>query len=189
MSNETKRVIVRGKASFAKILGDPVPNYNKNGKEWKMDLVLTTEEAVNDVKEAGIEDRIKRKDGYLDGRPFLSFKRAEFQKSGKPNDPIPVVDAAGRPWDREKLIGNESDVDVKFNVVDYGKGKFAGVYIQGVRVLDLVPYEAQQFAPLDKDDPYNRQAEELAAFKEDFGLGEAPEVDVDIDDLDDEIPE
>lgn len=181
MSNGTTKLVIRGTLFFAKVLGDPGLNYNKDGNEWKFDLVLDTDEAVNDVKEAGIEDRIKQKKDYAGGRPYLSLKRPEFQKNGKPNEHIPVVDAAGRAWDHDVLIGNETKADVKINVVDYGKGKFAGVYPQGIRVLDLVPYEAQQFAPLAEDDPYNRQARELAEFKEDFGLVD--------DDLDDEIPE
>lgn len=187
MANNTTTVTLRGKASFAKILGAPVLNYSKDGKEWKMDLVIT-KDTVKEVKGYGIGDRVKSKDDYLDGRPFLSFKQAELRKDGTPNDPIKVVDINGKPWDHTKLIGNESDVDVKFRVVDYGVGKKNGVYIAAVRILNLVPYERQEFAPVTEDDDFAgnlAQAEDLvqadAEFQKDFGL--EAELDDDIEEI------
>ncbi len=178
MANNTTTVVLRGKTSFAKILGAPVLNYSKDGKEWKMDLVLT-KEAVKEVKQYGIGDRVKSKDNYLDGQPHLSFKQPEFRKDGTPNDPIKVVDITGKnPWDQTKLLGNDSDVEVKFRVVDYGVGKKRGVYIAAVRVLNHIPYETQEFAPLSADDEFAGNlaaAEEMVAaanneFKRDFEL-------------------
>lgn len=190
--SDTQKVTVRGTLSFAKILGEPVPNYNKDGKEWKLDLVLDTPEAVRDVEDVGLKDRIKNKADYVDGKPYISLKHRETFKDGTKQDPIPVVNDKGLPWNPETLIGNGTKADVKFTVVDYGKGKYPGVYVKGVRILELVPYVAQPFAPLAKDDPYNRQdAElaELAADDDDEGdADEAHEIDDDNDDLEDEIP-
>lgn len=151
-------LVLRGKAHYAKILGDPVLNFSKDGKEWKMDLELINEGFEKELEAAGIADRVKNKEKYLDGAPHLSFKQKELKRNGSANDPIEVVDAAGNPWDQSKLIGNESIVDVKFVVVDYGKSMPKGVYIRKVRVLDLVPFENNDFEPLDENDEFYQKA-------------------------------
>lgn len=188
---DIKTVVFRGKASFAKILGDPILNYNKDGKEWKMDLELTDRASVKEAKGLGIGDRVRQKEGYLDGSPFMTFKQAELRRDGTPNQPITVVDPLGKPWNQNTLIGNGSDVDVKFVVMDHGPGKKHGVYIRGVRVLNLVPYERQEFEPISEDDEFYKEAkaaEEKAAqadkeFKKDFGLETSDEKS-----LDDDVP-
>ncbi len=182
MANKNQTFVIRGKASYAKILGDPIPNYDKSGREWKMDLQLTSKESVKEMKAAGIGDRVKTKENYLGGAPFMSFKQAEFRKDGvTKNEPIKIVDAAGKPWDPDKLIGNGSDVDVKFAKVDYGPGKKPGVYIRAVRVLSLVPYEKDDFGAVSEDDEFFQEALKVSddEFAKDFGLS---------DDLDDELP-
>jgi hypothetical protein len=156
--NNDAIVYVRGKTSFAKILGNPVDNYAKDGKEWKMDLVIS-DETAKEMKQYGISDRVKIKDGYVDGQKYLSFKQPEYRKGGDGtpvrNQPIKVVDIKGETWPDDKLIGNGSDVDVKFRVVDYGKGKKPGVYISSVRVLKLVSYtKKEDFPEITEDDPF-----------------------------------
>lgn len=165
-NNERTTEVIRGKASYAKILGDPVLNYSKDGKEWKMDLEID-KGTEKEVGKLGIGDRVKRKDNYLDGKPFMTFRQREFRPNGDANAPIRVVDAAGNDWPEDKLIGNGSVVDVKFTVVDYGKGKKKGVYISSVRVLDLVPYSKTEFAPLDEDDEFYEAAVEAEQNSED----------------------
>jgi hypothetical protein len=187
--NDVKTVVLRGKVNYAKVLGAPVGNKFDDTKNWSMDLILDNN-AVKEVKALGIGDKVKSKDNYLDGQSFLSFKQSEFKRDGTPNKPIDVKDIVGNPWPQDKLIGNGTDVDVKFVVMDYGVGKKKGVYIRSVRVLSLVPYERQEFNPLSEDDPFYKQlaeAEAMAAamkesedrsFKETF-VGE---------DLDDDLP-
>lgn len=153
MSDKVKTVTLRGKTQYAKILGDPILNYQKDGKEWKMDFVLTGSDTVNELKKLGIADRIKSKPEYLDGAAYLTFKQREFKKDGSPNKPIRVVDKSGQPWG-DKLIGNGSDVDVQFVVIDYGPGMKKGVYIRGVRVLKLVEYDKPLFDDLDENDEF-----------------------------------
>ena len=167
----TNTVTLRGKAYYAKILGDPIPNYNKDGREWKMDLILT-KAALPELKKLGISDRVKSKEDYCDGQPYLTFKQRELKKDGSTNKPIQVVDVRNKPWDQDTLIGNGSDVDVKFVVVNYGPGMKDGVYIRGVRVLNLVPYNKPAFDELSEDD--------------EFYSGEAPDS-FTADDLDDDI--
>lgn len=186
LSNSTIAVI-RGKTSFAKILGEPVLNYSKDGKEWKMDLVLDPP-VVKELKALGLSDRVKKKDDYLDGKSYITFKQRELRPDGTPNEPVRVVDINGQPWDHTKLLGNGTTVDVKFTVRDYGVGKKQGVYIRSVRVLDLVAYNKEEFAPISEDDEFYKAAKEMADandaevdkdFREKF-LGET-------DDLDDEV--
>jgi len=185
MASKTQTFVIRGKAMYAKILGEPIPNYDKSGKEWKMDLQLTDKNSLKELKAAGIGDRVKTKDNYLDGSPFMSFRQAEYRKDGvTKNEPIKIVDAAGKPWDDNKLIGNQSDVDVKFVKMDFGPGKKPGVYIRAVRVLNLVPYEKDDFGAITEDDEFFQEAVKVSdeEFAKDFGLQG------DVDDLDDELP-
>jgi hypothetical protein len=148
----------RGKTSYAKILGEPVLNYTKDGREWKMDLIID-ENTVKEAKKFGMGDRVKRKEDYADGQPYLSFKQRELRKDGEPNRPIQVVDASGAPWAQNALIGNGSVVDVKFAIVE-NPGMKDGVYIRAVRVLDLVPYNSETFGTLDKSDPYYKAVDD-----------------------------
>lgn len=161
MSNTTT-VVIRGKASYAKILGDPVLNFSKDGKEWKMDVKIN-KDTVKELTGYGIKDKIKTKEGYLDGEPHLTFKQAEFQKSGKPNEPIKVTDILGNPWNDKELIGNDSDVDIKFVIIDYGAGKRKGMYIRSVRVLKLVPFNKADFGKVDETDEFYLLAKEAEA--------------------------
>lgn len=116
---------------------------------------------------------------------FISFRHRELKKDGSKADPIKVVDAAGRPWNGA-LIGNGSTVDVKFIVKRY-LGKKDGVYIRAVRVLNLVPYVAKEFAPLSDDDEFFAEGmpEETGEFAR-LPDGLEPTVE---DDLNDDVPE
>lgn len=140
-----------GKIHWAKVLGDPVPNYNRDGNEWTFDFT-PDKDGLALVKELKIDGKLKNKGD--DRGEFIQFKQKEKQASGKPNFPVTVVDAHNRPWDPAVKIGNNSTAEVKFKVVDYGKGKPVGVYPQAIRVLELVPYVRQEFAPLPEDSEY-----------------------------------
>jgi hypothetical protein len=187
---------IRGKLSYARILGDPVLNYSKDGKEWKLDLEIP-ESAVKEFKTAGLTDRVKTKDGYLDGKPHVTFKISEFRKDPDPetglpkrNRPPKIVDILGEAWDQDKLLGNGTDADVSFVVQDHGPGKKKGMYLRSVRVLKLVPYEGKDDAPpIDESDPFYAEAAaararkemEAEQFKKDFGLDDS------VEDLDDPV--
>ena len=186
MANKTQTVTLRGKVMYAKVLGDPVPNFNKDGREWKLDFIPNDQKSAKaDLKGLGVADRLRIKDGYADNQPYMSFKQSEFKANGDPNARIEVKDILGKDWEQDKLIGNGSVVDMRFVVIDYGPGKKPGCYPRSLRVLDLVPYEKQEFTPIDETDEYYLKAQEVAnavshdTFKEDFGLE---------DDLDDELP-
>jgi hypothetical protein len=163
-----------GKAHWAKILGDPVPNFSRDGNEWTVDFTPDAE-GIKTIKALGIGSKLKNK-GDERGE-FIQFKQRELRANGKKNDPITVVDAHNRPWDPDTKIGNDSTVEVKFNVVDYGKGKPQGVYLQALRVLDLVPYVRQEFAPLPEGSEYLKAfgGEAAEEFAEDVVEGDVLE--------------
>jgi len=39
-TSKPQTAVFRGKAQYAKVLGEPMLNYNKDGKEWKIDVVF-----------------------------------------------------------------------------------------------------------------------------------------------------
>lgn len=186
MANPSQTVILRGTTMYAKILGDPVLNYSKDGKEWTMDLVIDAA-AVKDLKAYGLTDRVKSREDKYDGKKYVSFKQKELRPDGSANEPIKVVDIHGKPWGGA-LIGNGSTVDVKFVVRDYGPGKKKGIYPRAVRVLDLVEYGGRdEFPAVDEGDVFFDKAQQVpqpAELAPDF----EKDFDLPTEDLDDEIP-
>ena len=197
-NSKPQTAVFRGKAQYAKVLGEPMLNYNKDGKEWKIDVIFADEKGIKaEAKKLGIADRVKQKDDYADGKPYMTFKQAEYKRNGEANERVKVTDILGNPWPQDKLIGNGSDIDVKFVVVDYGPGKKHGIYIRSIRVLKLVEYNKQEFDAVSDDDEFaaeakalaEQRAREAAQFKKDFALQEedVSEVEVVGDTLDDDV--
>lgn len=186
-------VFISGKLSWVKVLGDPVLNFNKDGREWTFELE-PDEKGLQTLIKHGLTDRIKGR-GYNIGtkgqhkerNPFIQLKKTEFNRDGNPNTPIRVYDALEAPgnpkqdtdWDKTVLIGNGSSADVKLDIRDYGMGKKKGIYPVAFRVTDHVQYEASEFGGMDTSDefPVNKKAPKKNTVVEDFGP-----------DLDDEIP-
>jgi len=171
---------VRGIAHWAKVIGEPKKDNFSDGRQWSIDVSLD-DEGVKLFKELRIGDRIREPKEGDTRAPFYTFKQAEFRRDGQPNDPITIVDTNNRPWPEGKLIGNGSVVDIKFKFVPASGAKKAGAYIRAIRVLEHVPYQSSEFAPLSSDDEYFGSSE-TPEFEKDFGL------DTDSD-LDDDIPE
>jgi len=158
MAQNSPTYVIRGTLDWAKVLGKPRLNTYTEENEWSVD-VTPNEEGRAIIKKAGITDKLRDpKDNDSRKETFLSFRQKELRKdkSGNmvANQPIKVVDAGGNKWDETKMIGNGTIADVKFTVKDNGKGRPKGVYIQAIRVLQHVPYEVQEFAPLSSDDEY-----------------------------------
>jgi len=178
MAVNKQLVYLRGSLNWAKVF-DLVPNYNKDGLEWTFDLVLDGD-GLKQVKQYKVLKTKEKGDDTV-----LSFKQKEERANGSKNNPITVTDAAGKPWPADTPLGNGTVADVKFEIWDFGPGKFPGIYPKAIRVLDHVPYERQEFAPLSEDDKFFAKASEAEKayipstkeFREDFGLS---------DDLDDE---
>jgi hypothetical protein len=192
MADNITTLVYRGKLQYAKVLGDPVPNYAKDGKEWKFDFIPNDDvAAAKELKALGVGDRLRSlEDGNgnprYDGRKYMSFKQKAERADGSPNKPIQVLDIKGRAWPEDVLIGNETVVDLKFVVIDNGKGRFNGMYPRSIRILDLVPYANKEFEALPDDDEFLAKAEEQERMIK-MLAGNAPKAPkhVDEDDLDD----
>lgn len=173
-------VFLSGKLSWVKVLGDPSLNFNKDAREWTFEFE-PNEKGLQVLIKNGLTDRIKGQ-GYNIGTkaqhkertPFIQLKKTEFNKDGNPNPPIRVYSALGAPqdpkqdedWDRDTLIGNGSEADVKIDIRDYGVGKKKGMYPVAIRVTSHIPYEASEFGGMDREEaPVKKDT-----FREDFGL-------------------
>lgn len=193
-NSKPSTLVFRGRLQYARVLGDPVLNYNKDGQEWKFDFIPNDPEgASKELASVGVSDRLRSlKDSEgnyrYDGQEYMSFKQNAERRDGTPNTPIRVEDMYGNPWPEDVLLGNDTVADVKFVVIDNGRGKFHGVYPRSIRVLELVPYQSKEFTPIDESDPYFAKAaetaREIAMLK-----GVAPKASEPVlDDLDDELP-
>lgn len=150
--------VVNGPVYWAKVLGDPVDNYSKDGKEWTLDITVD-DETKKIFKDLGIEDRVKNK-GDERG-DFVQFRQREKRMDGTLNRPISVVDENGDPWPQDKLIGNGTIVDLRFDFQDYGKGKFPGIYPKAIRVRELNEYAPQYFEPLKDEEKVGKKEGQL----------------------------
>ena len=167
MANGKSTVFVKGKIYWAKIIGTPRANYENTGREWAYEL---EPDDTSFLKEHKLLDRLK--DKYDDRGPFLTLRKPEFTKDGEKNEPIRIYDSENEAWDG-RLIGNGSRVVAKLNIVDYGKGKKAGIYTTALRIEELVPYVSNEFGAMDDDDgPPARKAKTKQP----------------VEDLDDDIP-
>jgi len=174
---DRETVYLIGTGNWMKVLGDPVDNYNKDGKEWTLDFTPDAA-AVAELRRLGVDHKLKNKGDEREN--FLTLKQRATKPDGTPARPITVVDARNHLWDPKidargevtNKIGNMSTVEVKLDVVDYGKGKVAqaryGLYPIAIRVLEHKPYVRQEFAPLPEDSKYYDNFNEAV---EDFGDG------------------
>ena len=169
-------VFISGVLNWVKVLDEPVPNYNKDGREWTFEIE-PDEKGIELLKKHKIADRLKGKGFKIGERgqhaernPFLQLKKSEFTRDGNKNTLIRVYDGDDNEWDRAVKIGNGSKGDVKLDIRDYGVGKKSGVYPAAIRVTDHIPYEDKkgpEFGPLNSEDKSKPKKD---TFREDFGL-------------------
>jgi hypothetical protein len=190
MSKDTF-LVIRGALHWAKLTGKARPytgnpKYNK-GPYWSVDITPDAK-SMKALEEAGLTTggskglgkMRKPKPDDKSGRKglFMTFKVLEYKEwpakaDTEKNRPPKITDAANQPWNNG-LLGNGTIADIKVKVVDYGDG-MKGCYYQAARILDHVPYEANDFEPLSSDD--------------EFFASDAPlENDIAEDDLDDDVP-
>lgn len=153
-----------GRFFWAKVLGEPRPNYGGDAREWAFEFE-PDEEGLKILKQHKLDDRLKNK--YEDRGKFITLRKKEFSADGRANDPIRVYDKDNNSWDATALIGNGSKGNVKLDIRDYGPGKKHGVYPVAIRITDLVSYTSSEFGAMDGDTPPAASAKK-GTVKEDF---------------------
>ena len=156
---------IRGKAYWTK-LDKPIANYNKSkkimsddkpdgwGDEWSIEIANLSATTKQSLKKEGLLSLVKNK---LDEREdFITFRLSTEKRDGTPNEAPKVVDENEKDWDWVKRgkIGNDSDVAVKFNVWKNPGNSKSSAFIVAVKVLNHVPYEAEESAT-NYEDPDN----------------------------------
>lgn len=133
----TSSAIIEGKIRYAKILGEPVDNYDKDGMEWTFEI-----EATDATKAILKAKRCKNRFKSIDGVDYTKFQRDSVKKDGSAAKPFIVYDAYGDPWDQEKLIGNGSLVAVKvlFSEREHEGKRFNKASAYEIVVVEHVPY-------------------------------------------------
>lgn len=148
---------IQGKAFWCKVLKDPVDNYQKDGKEWTVDVAVDSATAAT-LADLGLGSKIKNKSD--DRGNFITFRRRDVKRSGdkagQANQPISVYKPDGRtPWERDMDIGNGTVVEVKFSINSYphkiSKKPVTQANILSMNVLEHVQYKK----PSDNQVPFD----------------------------------
>lgn len=137
-------MLIRGKAKWAKVTGEPHWGYESKFKEWSID-VYPEDESLERLIAEGLKDKIKDKGN---GK-YITFKRKELKADGSPNQPIRIVDHRGEAWNPKTKIGNGSTVNINFAINEFKKNQ-KNVAILSMQVWDLVKYEGGEF-PVKED--------------------------------------
>lgn len=130
MENSIK--FVSGKAYWASVCA---PNTTFE-PSWCIDVTLDEKTKV-ELESIGLNIHNK---GDERG-DFIKIKRKVMKRDGTEREAPTVVDSKRNPWDNS-LIGNGSDVNVKFKVYEYEYNKKNGVSADliAVQVVNLIPY-------------------------------------------------
>jgi hypothetical protein len=130
MENSIK--FVSGKAYWASVCA---PNTTFE-PSWCIDVTLDEKTKV-ELESIGLNIQNK---GDERG-DFIKIKRKVMKRDGTEREAPTVVDSKRNPWDNS-LIGNGSDVNVKFKVYEYEYNKKHGVSADliAVQVVNLIPY-------------------------------------------------
>ena len=148
--------IIKGKAYWAKVIGEPGEAYDPGEREWSIDVTVD-KEARKVLEQLGVADKIndpevnkkgeKRAKPHESGMEYITFRRKELKKDGTPSKPIRIVDSKKNPWPEDKLIGNDSVVIVQFSV---NEGEYRGKpwkkpSLLAIMVKEHVPYDSDEF--------------------------------------------
>lgn len=145
-----KTHLVRGQASWCKIIGAAPPGYDNGPAEWSFDLILDEEGKKTFLASGADKFYVKNRDG----KDFVRFVRKAVKQDGEAAQPIRVVDHRGQPWDGKTLIGNGSTLNVNFTLNEVkSKGvKRLKPSVLSVQVWDLKKYQGKSEFPV-KDEP------------------------------------
>ena len=204
--NKSNIVFGTGTIYWPKIVGYEalVDNYDGDAKEWTFELEPDDTDFLKEnrlldrlkdplayaerLEERGEEEKAEAARESAEGRgDYLMLRKPEFNRDGERNKPFKIIDEDNEPWGEDRLLGNGTKVDYKLKIVDWGPGKKKSIYCMALRVTDLVPYESNEFAGMDKGDSKPSKAapkKTRAKPQKADSKGKAEE----LDELDDDIP-
>jgi hypothetical protein len=199
MPKKSTKVFATGKVYWAKVVGDQAlhQNYDGTGRQWSFEFEPEDAAFLKDhrlldrlkdpmayalrLKERGEDEKAEAAMAFAEGRSdYLVLKKPEFNRDGEKNKPFRIYDSEGKEWGGQ-LLGNGTEVDVKLEIVDWGAGKKKSIYCSAIRVKDLVPYEADEFAGMDNPTPSKPSATKAKP-------SSSKKVELDDGELDDDIP-
>lgn len=139
--SKTQLYSVTGLAKWAKVFPrnkDTNEAFHGPGGGYTIQVVLDKEE-LDKVTKSGA----RLKPQLTEDGVEIKFRRKHTNPAIKEfGGPPKVVDADNKPMDEEVSIGNGSKVEVFFTVYETSMGK--GTRLEGVRVLDLIPFEGEE---------------------------------------------
>jgi hypothetical protein len=133
-----KTVFENVKIKWPKLGANTEDNFNQDGQQWSVTIVLDTEQAKK-WRAAKASPEIKVSE---DGEETIGVKRGcTFKKSGDAKPAPIVVDKFGDSVDTT-IIGNGSVCNVEVSTYEYNFKGRAGVgsELRAVQVLELVEY-------------------------------------------------
>lgn len=151
-------MIIKGKAQWAKIF-KPVPAYGGATNEYTMDLMVD-DDAKEQLREADLGHKIKSGKYEMD---YIRFKIPEFTSKGDALSPPTVKDRYGRAWDEDIMIGNGSEVHVRFDIRSgtMGGKAFTKPDLREVMVWDLVEVASRETFEYDTSSPLAEPSKEV----------------------------
>lgn len=138
---------IKGKALWAKVFErnrdtkSSNPNIQRKLDETEGQTTITLlldQETMEEFKSTGSRKGIK----ITEDGPTVTLTRPWKHKIEQFGGAPQVVDHENKDWDDSVAIGNLSDVEVAFVTYDTSLGK--GTRLEGVKVLELVPYDESE---------------------------------------------
>ena len=142
------RMMIQGKAHWAKIVGEPVGGYpnGKGPKEWSVDIEVD-KATIAKLMEAGMDEKYLKtsKDGKYQ---FIKFVRKELKFDGKPGKPFKIVARDRSEWPQDVKIGNGSVMNVKMDIQEVEGSGAMKPKAFSFQVWEHVPYEGGEEFPV-----------------------------------------
>lgn len=127
---------IRGKAHWA-FLTKPNTKWEKHRFEVTLEV---DEKTFNEYTQ-----KVKFGCNYKDGKFLIKIEKPLVKYDGTNDTPPVLVDANAQPTD--VIVGNGSEVIVKYHLFEYTRGNHAGksrAYLDGVQIVELIPYEPKE---------------------------------------------
>lgn len=138
-----QEVYFKGPVKWCKVQ-KPDTNFDKSGSEWSTNVYLD-DEGMKAFKASGL--RLKQHED--EEGTYIQVRRPTKKRDGTEVSPPKVIDENGKEF--KDLVGNGSVCTVKVITYDTDMGK--GHRFEGIRIIDLVPYEGADVEdPIGLDD-------------------------------------